>query len=179
MANDVDTLATALYAATDDMLTEHPDLAPWRPLVGITPRLSDAELVTLATMQAIESINEALRDSLTSTGTEGAHTRGVIARLMHRIVALTAAIWHDVPTRQTVLRSLFAYDQRPLGIDHLELRIRRLQVRILPSAQQAGGPGRESGASDVAGARPGGITRWSVGPCGRLGGCMDSRSAAA
>ena len=53
MTNDVDTLATALYATTDDMLKEHPDLAPWRPPVGITPRLSDAELVTLATMQAI------------------------------------------------------------------------------------------------------------------------------
>lgn len=53
MTNDVDTLATALYATTDDMLKEHPDLAPWHPPVGITPRLSDAELVTLATMQAI------------------------------------------------------------------------------------------------------------------------------
>jgi len=35
------------------MLKEHPDLPPWRPPAGITPRLSDAELVTLATMQAI------------------------------------------------------------------------------------------------------------------------------
>jgi hypothetical protein len=35
------------------MLKEHPDLAPWRPPAGITPRLSDAGLVTLATMQAI------------------------------------------------------------------------------------------------------------------------------
>jgi hypothetical protein len=51
MANDVDTLATALHATTDDMLKEHPDLAPWRPPVGITPRLSDAELVTLAMMR--------------------------------------------------------------------------------------------------------------------------------
>jgi hypothetical protein len=33
----VDTLATALYATTDDMLKEHPDRAPWRPPVGITP----------------------------------------------------------------------------------------------------------------------------------------------
>jgi hypothetical protein len=53
VTNDVDTLATALYATTGDMLKEHPDLAPWRPPAGITPRLSDAELVTLATMQAI------------------------------------------------------------------------------------------------------------------------------
>uniref|UniRef100_UPI00396A4AA4 hypothetical protein n=1 Tax=Actinacidiphila glaucinigra TaxID=235986 RepID=UPI00396A4AA4 len=51
MTNDVDTLATALYATTDDMLKEHPDLAPWRPSVGITPRLSDAG--TLAMMRAI------------------------------------------------------------------------------------------------------------------------------
>jgi hypothetical protein len=51
--NDVDTLATARYATADGMLKEHPDLAPWRPPVGITPRLSDTELVTLATMQAI------------------------------------------------------------------------------------------------------------------------------
>lgn len=53
MTNDVDTLATALYAATDDMLKEYPELAPWRQQAGITPRLSDAELVTLATMQAV------------------------------------------------------------------------------------------------------------------------------
>ena len=51
--NDVDTLATALYAATDDVPKEHPDLAPCHPPVGITPRMSDAEPVTLATMQAI------------------------------------------------------------------------------------------------------------------------------
>ncbi|MEU1411868.1 IS982 family transposase [Streptomyces sp. NPDC005731] len=53
MANDVDTLATALCATTDDMLKEHPDLAPWCSPVDSTPRLSNAELVTLAMMQAI------------------------------------------------------------------------------------------------------------------------------
>ncbi|MEV0231228.1 hypothetical protein [Nonomuraea sp. NPDC050786] len=53
MANDVDTLATALQATTDDILKEHPDLTPWRTPVDITHRLSDAELVTLAMMQAI------------------------------------------------------------------------------------------------------------------------------
>jgi hypothetical protein len=53
VTNDVGTLATALYATTDDMVKEHPDLAPRPPPVGITPRLSDAELVTPATMQAI------------------------------------------------------------------------------------------------------------------------------
>ena len=52
MDADLDTLATALYVRIDDVLKDDPSLAPWRPLVGITPRLSDAELVTLAVMQA-------------------------------------------------------------------------------------------------------------------------------
>jgi hypothetical protein len=38
---------------TDDLLKDSPQLAPWRPAVGITPQLSDAELVTLSMMQAI------------------------------------------------------------------------------------------------------------------------------
>lgn len=50
---DLDTLATALYVRTADLLLESPDLAPWRPAVGITPKLSDAELVTLSVMQAL------------------------------------------------------------------------------------------------------------------------------
>ncbi|MET8796084.1 hypothetical protein ABZV91_06450 [Nocardia sp. NPDC004568] len=43
MSNELDTLATALYVTTDDLLTARPDLAPARPRVGIAPRLSDAE----------------------------------------------------------------------------------------------------------------------------------------
>lgn len=34
---------------------------------------------------------------------------------MQRILALTAAIWHNDATVQTVLRSLIAYDHCPLG----------------------------------------------------------------
>jgi hypothetical protein len=50
---DLDTLATALYVTIDDLLKQAPHLAPWRPAVGIPPKLSDAELVTLAVMQAL------------------------------------------------------------------------------------------------------------------------------
>jgi hypothetical protein len=53
VTNDIDTLATALYVRTDDLLKQYPDLAPWRPAIGLQPRLSDAELVTLAVMQAL------------------------------------------------------------------------------------------------------------------------------
>ena len=49
----LDTLATALYVSTDDLLMLTPERVPWHPAVGITPRISDAELVTLAVLQAL------------------------------------------------------------------------------------------------------------------------------
>src|SRR5450631_1871801 len=53
VTTNLDTLATALYVTTDDLLKDSPQLAPYRPEIGIGPRLSDAELVTLAVMQAL------------------------------------------------------------------------------------------------------------------------------
>ena len=53
MDADLDTLATALYVRIDDWLKENPSKAPWRPAIGIAPRLSDAEAVTLSVLQAL------------------------------------------------------------------------------------------------------------------------------
>jgi hypothetical protein len=53
VTTNLDTLATALYVTTDDLLKGSPHLAPYRPEVGIDPKLSDAELVALAVMQAL------------------------------------------------------------------------------------------------------------------------------
>ncbi|MCM3688252.1 IS982 family transposase [Kocuria rosea] len=50
---DLDTLATALYVRTDDLLKAHPEHLPIRPVVGLPPRISDAELVTMAVLQAL------------------------------------------------------------------------------------------------------------------------------
>jgi Transposase DDE domain len=50
---DLDTLATALYVRTDDLLKDNPHRIPWRPKVGIAPMISDAEMVTLSVMQAL------------------------------------------------------------------------------------------------------------------------------
>jgi hypothetical protein len=50
---DLDTLATALYVRTDDAVKSDPSLAPPRPAVGFAPQITDAELVTLAVMQAL------------------------------------------------------------------------------------------------------------------------------
>lgn len=53
MDADLDTLATALYVRVDDLLKMAPQMAPARPRVGIAPKISDAELVTLSVMQAL------------------------------------------------------------------------------------------------------------------------------
>jgi hypothetical protein len=53
MNPDLDTLATRLYVTIDDLLVAHPEWAPERPVVGIAPKLSDAELLTLAVIQAL------------------------------------------------------------------------------------------------------------------------------
>ena len=53
MNPDLDTLATALYVTVDDLLRAHPQWAPERPTVGIAPKLTDAELVTLAVLQTL------------------------------------------------------------------------------------------------------------------------------
>ena len=53
MNPNLDALVCALYVRVDDLLVAHPQWAPERPAVGIAPRLSDAELVTLAVLQAL------------------------------------------------------------------------------------------------------------------------------
>lgn len=53
MDADLDTLATALYVRVDDLLKDFPQRAPARPRVGIAPKITDAELITLAVMQAL------------------------------------------------------------------------------------------------------------------------------
>ena len=61
MTTDIDTLATALYVRTDDLLKAFPQIAPDRPKIGMAPRLSDAELVTLAVLQALRGFTSERR----------------------------------------------------------------------------------------------------------------------
>ena len=53
MDADLDTLATALYVRADDLLKDFPERAPERPEVGFEPKITDAELIALAVMQAL------------------------------------------------------------------------------------------------------------------------------
>ncbi len=61
MTNNLDTLATALYVKIDDLLKAVPGLAPWRPEVGFAPKLTDAELITLAVIQALRGFTSESR----------------------------------------------------------------------------------------------------------------------
>ena len=49
----LDDLVLALYVRIDDLLLDHPEQLPPRPQVGFVPKISDAELITLAVMAAL------------------------------------------------------------------------------------------------------------------------------
>jgi len=106
----LDTLATELYVRTDDLLKAAPERAPWRPATGICPKISDAELVTLAVMQALLGyVSEArwlrhARTHLTGLfpwlpGQSGYNKRlrKLAATMVWLIRALAAdtSLWHD------------------------------------------------------------------------------------
>ena len=69
--------------------------------------------------QVIESVNDTFKGQLDLERHGGHTTPGVLARVLQRILALTAAIWHNDHAAQPVMRSLIAYDHQPLGIGRL------------------------------------------------------------
>jgi hypothetical protein len=60
--------------------------------------------------QVIESVNWTFKGQLDLERHGGKTPEGIIARVLARILALTAAIWHNDKTSQAVKRSLIAYD---------------------------------------------------------------------
>ena len=60
--------------------------------------------------QVIESVNQTLKGQLDLERHGGRTGEGILARILARILALTAAIWHNDKTGQPVMRSLIAYD---------------------------------------------------------------------
>jgi DDE family transposase len=60
--------------------------------------------------QLIESVNDTLKGQLDLELHGGRSIEGVGARIAQRLLALTAAIWHNRATGQPVTRSLIAYD---------------------------------------------------------------------
>jgi hypothetical protein len=62
---DLDTLAVAPYARIDDTLKDRPELVPWRPKVGIAPKLSDAELLIVGCVAGVAGAREKPCSTLT------------------------------------------------------------------------------------------------------------------
>ena len=63
-----------------------------------------------AVRQNVESVNDTLKDQLDLERHGGRTSAGVAVRVLQRILALTAAIWHNWHTGQPIMRSLIAYD---------------------------------------------------------------------
>jgi hypothetical protein len=60
--------------------------------------------------QIIESINDTLKGQLDLERHGGRTITGVLARVWQRLLALTAAIWHNDTIGASIKRSLIAYD---------------------------------------------------------------------
>jgi hypothetical protein len=60
--------------------------------------------------QLIESVNDTLKGQLDLELHGGRSIEGVTARIAQRLLAMTAAIWHNRATNQPLTRSLIAYD---------------------------------------------------------------------
>jgi hypothetical protein len=108
--NNLNTLATALYVTIDDLLKAWPDLAPPRPAVGFAPLLTDAELLTLAVMQAllgfvrerrwIRYVDAHLRDMFPHVmGQSGYNKRlrgaASLMTIVIRVLAADTTLWSD------------------------------------------------------------------------------------
>lgn len=89
-------------------LTER-DLVLLRPARKGEPERAGAHLFK-PLRQVIESINQTFKGQLDLERHGGKSPAGVAVRVLTRILALTAAIWHNDKTGQPIKRSLTAYD---------------------------------------------------------------------
>jgi hypothetical protein len=127
---DLDTRATALYVKIDDELKASPQLNPYRPKVGITPQITDAELITVAVLQVLLGHHHENRWTRAARKAIGhlfpylpkqpgynKRLRALLTQLTHCIAVLAADtdLWHhpirhNWNTGQPIMRSLTAYD---------------------------------------------------------------------
>ena len=95
-------------SATETWLNET-GIAVVRPAYRNEPP-RPGRLLLRAVRQTIESVNDTLKDQLGLEHHGGRTTAGVTVRVLQRVLALTACVWHNWHTGQPVMRSLTAYD---------------------------------------------------------------------
>lgn len=107
---DLDTLAVALYVTLDDALASHHEMVPPRPASGFQPRISDAEILTLAVLAQLQGFTSErrwlrfahahLRDMfpyLPGQSGYNKHLRKLAGTLAwaQRLLARHCQAWHD------------------------------------------------------------------------------------
>ncbi|GAA0375495.1 hypothetical protein Acor_82350 [Acrocarpospora corrugata] len=85
------------------------DLNLLRPARQGEPQRAGAQLFK-PLRQTVESINQTFKSQLDLERHGGRTPAGVIIRVLSKILALTAVIWHNDKTGQPIKRSLIAYD---------------------------------------------------------------------
>jgi hypothetical protein len=95
-------------AELDDYLRDHGATLLRPSYRNRAPRPGQALLAPIR--QLIESVYDTLKGQLDLELHGGRSLAGVTARVAQRLLALTAAIWHNRATSQPVTRSLIAYD---------------------------------------------------------------------
>lgn len=79
-------------------------------LTATAPHARTSTYLLKPIRQLIESVNDTLKGQLDLELHGGRSIEGVAARVAQRLLAMTAAIWHNRTTGQPVTRSLIAYD---------------------------------------------------------------------
>ncbi len=120
MDADLYTLATGLYVTSDDFLADNPQYRPLRPRVGLAPRLTDAELVTLVVLQALLGFtseapflryaNTHLRGLFPYLPTQSGYNK----RIRAAIGTLRAVIAHLVARTSSVSDDVWVVDSTPV-----------------------------------------------------------------
>jgi hypothetical protein len=127
MTADLDTLPTALYVELTDRII--PFREPGRRGPGRPPEVTDAELACLAVAQVLLRCDDErhwlraaprlvghlfprllLKSQLGLERHGGRIPAGLWARIIQRLLALNARIWHNRQIGAPVKRSLTAYD---------------------------------------------------------------------
>jgi len=157
MNPDLDALAIRLYVTIDDLLIDHPEWAPERPVIGIKPKLNDTELITSAVIQALLGFTSEARfwphanthltgqfPYLPQRHAYNKRFRNAAATMQHIIAALArhCPSWND---------ALWLVNSTPVECGRSRETVKRSDMAGLAASLAAAGSGESSARSAILG----------------------------